>query len=266
MLYEKKRGEITVFLMLMMTVLASFVLALDRSAGRYSAETEAECAMDNAVRSCFAEYNRELFDRYHILLVDSSYKGEYGAADNVEDHFSGYMEGSMTGSGLSGAFITGERSAAEDGGKYLYDAAVRYERSICPGNADAYSDDEMFRSYVTGVFSDMNAPSDGCVRSGEIEYLIYGADSDAENISLAVSGYESSEDTEYGEFLRRRLEEEDIPALVLRAGELITEYMTENGSPGFDLSTCYWALSFEAGVKSGSGDEYTLTREYGYPI
>lgn len=69
------RGGITVFLTLILSVLSGFIIALTGLTKRYIAKSEAVYAVDNAVRSCFAEYNRELFDRYHILLIDSSYKG-----------------------------------------------------------------------------------------------------------------------------------------------------------------------------------------------
>ena len=61
----RNRGTITVFVALLIPVLAGFVLTLSGAVNTYVAESEAELAVDNAVRSCFAEYNRELYDRYH---------------------------------------------------------------------------------------------------------------------------------------------------------------------------------------------------------
>ncbi len=92
----KKRGVITVFLTLMLSMIALFILMLARYARIYIARGEAEYAFDNAVRSCFAEYNRELFERFDILLIDSSYKGEEGGLDRIEDHFSTYLSESLT--------------------------------------------------------------------------------------------------------------------------------------------------------------------------
>lgn len=96
----KKRGVITVFLTLMLSVIALFILMLARSARIYIARGEAEYAFDNAVRSLFSEYNRELFERFDILLIDSSYKGEEGGIDRIEDHFSTYLSESLSANEL----------------------------------------------------------------------------------------------------------------------------------------------------------------------
>lgn len=90
------RGGITVFLALMMSVMSSFIAALTKSARLYSARCEAEAAMENAVRSCFAEYNKELFEDEHILLIDSSYKGEESGIDRIEEHFMTYLAAGMS--------------------------------------------------------------------------------------------------------------------------------------------------------------------------
>lgn len=90
------RGGITVFLALMMSVISMFIIALSKSVRMYSARCEASASMDNAVRSCFAEYNRELFEDEHILLIDSSYKGEESGIDRIEEHFMTYLKSSMS--------------------------------------------------------------------------------------------------------------------------------------------------------------------------
>ena len=64
----KKRGSVTVFITLLMTVIAAFILTLVSYVSGISDKLEAEYAADNAIRSCFAEYNRELYKRFHIIL------------------------------------------------------------------------------------------------------------------------------------------------------------------------------------------------------
>ena len=91
----KRKGEITVFLTLILTVIVGFYLSLSSLAQRYVAKSEATYALECAVRSCFAEYNRELFEKYHILLIDSSFMSPEGGIDRIEDHFSMYLTNSL---------------------------------------------------------------------------------------------------------------------------------------------------------------------------
>lgn len=114
----KLRGGITVFLALMMSVISMFILALSKSARLYSARCEAESAMDNAVRSCFAEYDKELFDDEHILLIDSSYKGEEAAIDMIEEHFMTYLENSLSQNEVSSVEITDAKGPEDRVGMY----------------------------------------------------------------------------------------------------------------------------------------------------
>lgn len=131
----KKRGEITVFLALILSVISAFILLLIQHVRTYVYRSEIVCAVDNAVRSCFAEYNKELFDRFGILLIDSSYKGPEGGIDNVEDHFSMYLTESLS---------TGEV----------------YEVSIYPDADDEViiGDEEADMEYITGYMRENGSP------------------------------------------------------------------------------------------------------------
>ena len=98
---------------------------------------------------------------------------------------------------------------------------------------------------------------------------MYGFDDDDENISRAVSDFESyeelsQEDHVYEEYLADSLEKEGSLLLRRRFGDLVTEYMRENGSPGFDLEKCYYSLRFVAGITTGTFGEYSLMRDYAY--
>ena len=81
----KHRGEISVFLVLMLSVLSSFVIALIMHVRIFISRSEAAYAMNNAVRSCFGEYNKAVYQEFHILLIDSSYKGIDGGCEAVAD-------------------------------------------------------------------------------------------------------------------------------------------------------------------------------------
>ena len=91
----KQRGEITIFLVLVLSLISAFIIRLSGPERRYVSGSEAVYAVDNALRSCFAEYNRELFEKYHILLIDSSFMSPEGGIDRIEDHFSMYLTNSI---------------------------------------------------------------------------------------------------------------------------------------------------------------------------
>ena len=268
-MHFKRKGSVTVFLTLMMTVLAAFVAVLSSYAKIFTQKSEAVYAVDNAVRSCFAEYNRELFARFHILLIDSSYKAYDSGKDRVAGHFSTYIENSMTGSDFCYADIGECYNASESDGEYIYDAGVGYAKTKLgvderlPGN----DEDTFFLTYLINVLGDRERPLEGAQRAGEIEYLLYGSESDDENIDLAVTSFEENEEEiSYEDHLCRCLAKEDISIVRRRFCELLTEYMRENGSPGFDLVTCYHDISFSVGVEGRGFGDYCITRRYSYEI
>ncbi len=108
-----KKGEITVFLTLMITVLAAFVTALSKNAQKSVAKSEAAYAADSAVRSCFAEYNRVLYEKTGILLIDSSYRTNEGGIDRIADHFSMYLSDSLVVNELVDVTVEGEPAGYE---------------------------------------------------------------------------------------------------------------------------------------------------------
>lgn len=252
----RRNGEISVFLTMLLTVISGFIITLVSSAKGYVSKCEAASATDSAIRSCFAEYNKTMFERYHILMIDSSYKGAENGVERVRDHFSTYLAGSVSKTGVCDTQITGIRSVSEGDFEYLYRQALRYEEE--KGGT--------FYDYIREVFGCYQDPREGSAREGELEYLIFGSDIDSENIEQALSGYEEikeNEEISYEEHLLRKLEAEDTDVLRRRFSELIEENMRENGSPGFDLSECYYSLTFTA-VLDGRPGQYSITRTYGY--
>ena len=261
----KKSGGITVFLTLMLSVLSAFILVLAKSVRTYISKSEAAYAVDNAVRSCFAEYNRELFDRFHILLIDSSYKNSEAAIDRITEHFSTYLENSMTGCVLCKAEIEEYKCAGEDG-NYLYDSAVRYARSemSVDDRIQGDDDDACFLTYLVSILGNDEIPCDRSYRKGELEYLLYGNASDDENIMWAHMDHAEGGAERYDDFLCLQLVQEDISVVKQRFSALLTEYMRANESPGFDLDECCYELTFSAKITGADSDIYTVTREYAY--
>ncbi|MCR5686650.1 MAG: hypothetical protein K6G58_01275 [Lachnospiraceae bacterium] len=257
-------GSVTVFLTLILTVIASFILTLAGSAQKHAASAADECAADNAARSCFGEYNAEVFRRYHILLIDSSYKGGEGGAERVEEHFVQYMENCMT-DGTCTAEVTGYMDAGSDDNEYLYRSAAGYagENTGIDARLSGSGEDALFLSYILDVCGNDAVPLQGAFRRGEAEYLIYGTD-DGESIARARQEMEERGMTDYESFLCAKLEETDINLIRNRFGELLTEYMRHNGSPGFDLGKCFWHITVSARTWGRDRDGRVITREYGY--
>ncbi|MCR5420913.1 MAG: DUF5702 domain-containing protein [Lachnospiraceae bacterium] len=87
-----KKGEITVFLSLILASLLGLMSVLIESARLSLMRMNIESVMDSAIHSCFGEYDRKLYDRYDLLFIDSSYRGENSAdIENVASHLAGYI-------------------------------------------------------------------------------------------------------------------------------------------------------------------------------
>ncbi len=257
--FRKQKGGITIFLTLILSSLSGFIIALTGLTKRYTAKCEAVYAVDNAVRSCFAEYNRELFERYHILLIDSSYKGHEKGKEKIKDHFTVYLENGICNNELCYVRISDEKRASGMNYEYLYESGVRYAREVTgiDERVSGKDDDAYFLSYILNV----------CKEEGDIEYLLYGSDSDEENIRLAFEEYENcveNAEIAYDLYLCDRLDAEEMPLLRERFAKRVTKHMYVNGSPGFDLGECYYNATFTAMLKSRSTGEYSVEREYAY--
>lgn len=88
---KQENGFITIYLALTLSVLLSLILTVVDGARRSAIAVEADCAMDLAVYSVFAEYNRALFEKYHLLFIDSSYEKQQGSLSLVEEHLTEYL-------------------------------------------------------------------------------------------------------------------------------------------------------------------------------
>ena len=68
------------------------MLTLLISAARDSViRMKTECSMDAALYSVFAEYNRELYEQYDLLFIDTSYGSGQGKVANCAVHLQDYM-------------------------------------------------------------------------------------------------------------------------------------------------------------------------------
>ncbi len=127
-----KKGYITVFLSLSLTLMLSLVLTLIEGARISAIRMKFECAADIGMNSVLAEYHRELLEQYDLLFVDTSYGGSTASIGNTEAHLRDYMQKNLlppqSGLGIprdflditaDGVEITQYSIASDDGGAVL---------------------------------------------------------------------------------------------------------------------------------------------------
>ena len=81
------KGYVTVFVTMMIVVMLVITVAVMKITDESSAKTKAVSAVSSAMSSEKANYNRFIFDRYHILLLDKnvSGSGEGAMEQEIED-------------------------------------------------------------------------------------------------------------------------------------------------------------------------------------
>lgn len=100
-----RRGYITVFLSLSLTLILSLVFTVIEGARISAIRMKFECVADIGMNSVLAEYHRELLEQYDLLFVDTSYCGPHPDIANTEAHLRSYMQKNFQqgeGSRLSG--------------------------------------------------------------------------------------------------------------------------------------------------------------------
>lgn len=87
-----RRGYITVFLSLSLTLILSLVFTVIEGARISAIRMKFECVTDIGMNSVLAEYHRELLKQYDLLFVDTSYGGSHPEIANTEAHLRNYAQ------------------------------------------------------------------------------------------------------------------------------------------------------------------------------
>lgn len=87
-----KRGQITVFLALLLSVICGLLLTIIESTRVGAMRMQLESGMDLSIHSIFAEYSRALLSRYDLFYIDTSYGEGTAAIENTEGHIREYMK------------------------------------------------------------------------------------------------------------------------------------------------------------------------------
>lgn len=85
-------GYLTVYLALTMSILLSLCLAMIEGVRSNAIRVETECVTEIGLNSILAEYHRELFNRYNLFAIDSSYGTSGSGVEEMTKHLQGYLE------------------------------------------------------------------------------------------------------------------------------------------------------------------------------
>lgn len=100
-----RRGYITVFLSLSLTLILSLVFTVIEGARISAIRMKFECVADIGMNSVLAEYHRELLEQYDLLFVDMSYGGNHIDVGNTEAHLKNYMQKNLRPEGGFGSAL-----------------------------------------------------------------------------------------------------------------------------------------------------------------
>ena len=116
------KGEITVFLSLVFLLLLTLVGALLESASIQLAKNERRADAGRAVESVFAEYQKDLLERYGIFAIEGSYESGTMSEENILNRLSFYGAENIE------TEIAAIRYLTDQNGKEFLRQAVEYEK------------------------------------------------------------------------------------------------------------------------------------------
>ena len=131
------KGQTTIFFSLIISVLLLFTLTALEVGRIYMSRVKVGAVVHSARSSIMADYNSELFERYHLLFMDPTYGTGSEAA--LEEKITDYLEGSLNGENGKGSgiyqFQVEEISLADKTGildenmEQLKEQIVEYEKT-----------------------------------------------------------------------------------------------------------------------------------------
>lgn len=125
-----KKGSITVFLALNLSLILSLVFAGMESVKMAAARTQILNSVDIGLYSLFGQYDKTLLDDFDLFFLDGSCGG--GALnlasvyDNMESYIKPVLKQNVQKLSIEQGGFTGYRLATDDDGEIFYQQAVRY--------------------------------------------------------------------------------------------------------------------------------------------
>lgn len=125
-----RRGSITVFLSLMLSLMVSLVCTSIVSVRMAAARVQILNGMDIGLYSLFGQYDRKLLEDYELFALDGSGGGGELKLAAVYDELVSYMEPVLKQNSqklsLEGGGFTGYRLLTDEGGKAFFQQIVSY--------------------------------------------------------------------------------------------------------------------------------------------
>lgn len=97
---ERFRGEITVFLSLILSGVLTLTLCLSELSRATIIKAQVARDFENALTSCLGEYNRPMLDEFGIFALDGAYGGKSFNSKRMVERMKAYMSGINNNSGL----------------------------------------------------------------------------------------------------------------------------------------------------------------------
>lgn len=121
----RKQGEITMFLSLILVCVMSLLLGLVESARTAGARLYLEMASNSAMASVMSQYNRNLWDMYHLLFLEAE------SDQAVEQSFASYLgfyldQENLYPMKMNEVEMTGKTTMTESGGRALEQEILSY--------------------------------------------------------------------------------------------------------------------------------------------
>ena len=128
--YREKKGSITVFLALILSLLLSLVCTSIESVRMASARTQILNSMDIGLYSVFGQYDKKLLEEYDLFALDGSMGGGQlnlaKICDNLESYMKPVLKQNSQKLSLQQSGLTGYRLLTDDNGEVFYQQIVQY--------------------------------------------------------------------------------------------------------------------------------------------
>lgn len=128
----EKKGSITIFLALMLSLLLSLVCASIESVRMAAARTQILNGLDIGLYSLFGQYDRKMLEDYDLFVLDGSFGGGdlnlVSAYDNMETYMTPVFKQNSQKLSVEQGGFTGYRLLTDEKGTAFYQQIVQYMR------------------------------------------------------------------------------------------------------------------------------------------
>lgn len=272
----KKKGEIAVFLAMILSILLSFINLVIYGVRINLIKSEAILATDLAIRSCFAEYNKHLFEDFHLMLLDTSYNHEIPDEEALIDHYLIYVESNIDSDNITKVSVDNAILLSNEKINDHDEILISQIRNYLYHSHGYIEDDIFLYTYITDCIGSTQSSNHNCNATDEYEYLIYGYSS-TYNHQLALEDYELYKEAFlnnhgyitfnlYEDFLKEKLFNTDEILLLRRLKDVINSRMHNYGNEFFDIDSCIYSAKIRCELSTDYGKSFTVDKFYQYEI